>query len=772
MPLLSKTKAQLNFTTEKDSVSSGLEEVFKVKRENKSLSSNVTPYNDAHEHLLDELRWLNRLIAAHVLRLRRVNFYEGVKDFQGFFIAEDEIDTLLRTGIFEEDGKLDDNERAKQMAKLLSQAQDIRKKMAQHIQISVEQGIFLPLVQLGKCFHLTEFELQALIICIAPQIDARYEKLYTYLQNDITKKFPSVDLILSLITQHIEDRLHLLSYLESSAPLRNYGLLESLENGTVSSAAQHFLRPNSRIVHYVLGSNAVDQRVLPYVRFLPFLNWEDVVVSNEVQNRLQKIFQFILDETADQRSTLHLYGRPGVGKKTIAQALCKEVGVSLAVVDVRSLMLSQENFVDQVRLILREGLLQPCAVYFDHVEKLEVNNSEKTMFFTRLAQEIREMGWLTFLGSENPLPTELFDTFPIYAVEIPAPDYAAQKKLWEMHLDGALAENEKLNLDQLIAHFDLTGGQIERAIRLTEQNAFVRGAEDEYLTLFDFVSSCRKQSQPKLVGLAQKIEPVHTWDDIVLPDDTIAQLREICQRVTHRHKVLAEWGFDQKFSQGKGVNALFAGPTGTGKTMAAEIVANELGLDLYKIDLSGVVSKYIGETEKNLNRIFAVTKHTNAILFFDEADALFGKRSEVRDSHDRYANIEISYLLQKMEQHEGLTILATNLKGNLDEAFTRRLAFTVHFPFPDEDSRIRIWNRIWPSEIPLAKDIDLNFIASKFKLNGGNIKNIALTAAFLSAENCDTVTMIHLFQAIKREYQKMGKKLNLDEFGHYIEMAK
>jgi SpoVK/Ycf46/Vps4 family AAA+-type ATPase len=231
--------------------------------------------------------------------------------------------------------------------------------------------------------------------------------------------------------------------------------------------------------------------------------------------------------------------------------------------------------------------------------------------------------------------------------------------------------------------------------------------------------------------------------------------------------VLSDWGFGAKLSLGKGVNALFAGPSGPGKTMATEIIASELGLDLYKIDLSGVVSKYIGETERNLDRVFSAAEDANAILFFDEADALFGKRSEVRDSHDRYANIEISYLLQKMEEYEGLAILATNLKANLDEAFTRRLAFTIHFPFPDEASRLRIWRGIWPASMSLDSGVDLEFLARQFKLSGGNIKNIALSAAFLAAESNTLVTMSHLLHATGREFQKLGKPLGGDQLGPY-----
>jgi len=228
--------------------------------------------------------------------------------------------------------------------------------------------------------------------------------------------------------------------------------------------------------------------------------------------------------------------------------------------------------------------------------------------------------------------------------------------------------------------------------------------------------------------------------------------------------VYGEWGFGRKLSLGKGLSVLFAGPSGTGKTMAAEIIAGELGLDLYKIDLSTVVSKYIGETEKNLSRIFIEAETSNAILFFDEADALFGKRSEVKDSHDRYANIEIGYLLQRMEEYEGVVILATNFRKNMDEAFVRRLHFTVEFPFPNEDDRRRIWERIWPQDTPKSSALNLDFMARRFELTGGNIRNIALASAFLAADNRNIVDMTHLLHATKREYQKMGKVVSESEF--------
>jgi SpoVK/Ycf46/Vps4 family AAA+-type ATPase len=259
----------------------------------------------------------------------------------------------------------------------------------------------------------------------------------------------------------------------------------------------------------------------------------------------------------------------------------------------------------------------------------------------------------------------------------------------------------------------------------------------ENLTENHLFAASRAHSNQKLSNLATKIQPRYQWADIVLPEDTLEQLREMVNTVRQRPTVYGEWGFERKMALGKGLNALFAGESGTGKTMSADIMAGVLGLDLYKIDLSSLVSKYIGETEKNLNRIFTEAATSNAILFFDEADAIFGKRSEVKDSHDRYANIEISYLLQRMEAYDGVVILATNMRSNLDDAFTRRLHFIIEFPFPEAADREIIWRVNFPEETPLADDIDFTVLAERFRLAGGNIRNVIMAAAFLAAESDD-----------------------------------
>jgi len=279
------------------------------------------------------------------------------------------------------------------------------------------------------------------------------------------------------------------------------------------------------------------------------------------------------------------------------------------------------------------------------------------------------------------------------------------------------------------------------------------------------IGGCHMQSNQRLAKLARKLTPQRSWADLTLPRNTLDQLQEICAHLRYRRRVYEDWGFQRRLSLGKGLCALFYGSSGVGKTMAVEIIARELELETYKVDLSTVVSKYIGETEKNLSRIFDEAESSNAILFFDEADALFGKRSEVKDAHDRYANIEINYLLQRIEEFDGMVILASNLRKNIDEGFFRRMQFAVEFPMPDAGHRYRIWKQHFPEGAPQSEDVDVDFLSRRFPISGGNIKNIVLNAAFLAASNGGK--MEHLIRATRREYQKIGRVCTEIEFAPY-----
>ena len=623
------------------------------------------------------------------------------------------------------------------------------------------------LAWLMRAFALSDFEMDVVIIALAPEIDLRYERLYAYLQDDVTRRRPSLEMALNLLCSSAKEKLQRRKYFTPDSQIIKQNIIHLLPDPTSNEAPllRHFLRLDNQIVSLLLGDDDLDRRLTAFCRRIyPEAALEELPLSDE----LKRILSALVDDARQSREPLrlHFHGACGSGKRRCAEALAGQSGMNLLLVDLQSALTSEIKPEQLFNILSREAWFKDSVLY---INAADVPASETLNNVSRQLQEaLSEHSGISILSSTEPLPTFLRESADFIDVPFATPGLAERRACWQGNLQARGWQVDDGVLDTLARRYSLNFGQIASAVATACNSAKLHarpaheesGLADKQPSPADLFAACRAQSGQELASLSRKIEPVYTWEDIVLPEDSITQLRELCQRVALHHHVFGELGFGRKLSIGKGATALFAGPSGTGKTMAAEIIANELHLDLYKIDLAGVVSKYIGETEKNLDRIFNAAQTANAILFFDEADALFGQRSEVKDSHDRYANIEISYLLQKMEEYEGAAILATNLRQNMDDAFVRRLSFTIHFPFPDEANRRRIWGKIWPAEISRAEDVDQNFLAHQFKLSGGGIKNIALAAAFLAAEESSPVTLAHVLRATRREYQKMGKALS------------
>ncbi|MCL4297995.1 MAG: ATP-binding protein [Anaerolineae bacterium] len=741
-------------------------------------------YSTSLQHILAELERIDLLIRIQVWRARHVS--ETDEGFHGLYISNPEIDALIAApaGLPQwatAPTPLSLNE-------VQTALDQVATSIAQHKTASTRQGITLRLDDLKHLFDLTSFEIDVLLICLAPELDLRYERLYAYLQDDVTKKRPSVDLVLNLLSPSFEAKLAARSRFTPSAPLLNHRLLVMFDDPSDQQPPLlgKYLKLDERIVNYLLDSDELDARLLPYVRHtMPQIHLDALLLPTDVKERLALLsreIEPVADCLIHRAASLVFYfqGPYGVGKRTTAEALCRELGTGLLLVKGEQLLEAAElPFETAVKLLAREALLQNAALYWTGFDALLTDHREAWQAVLLAMLESRS--GLTFLvGQTTWEPRNALHTQRFVRVEFPRPTAVERLQLWALALNSHTPQAAEVELGAVASKFRFSGGQIQDAAATARNLACWRDPENGRLSDADLYAACRLQSNRKLAMLTHKVTPHYTWDDIVLPPDRLEQLREICNTVKYRVRVYDEWGFDRKLSLGKGLNILFAGPSGTGKTMGAEIMANELDLDLYKIDLSTVVSKYIGETEKNLARIFEEAETSNAILFFDEADALFGKRSEVRDAHDRYANIEISYLLQKMEEYEGMTILTTNLHKNMDDAFVRRMHFTVDFPFPGEPDRRRIWDKIWPQETPGTAELDLAFMARQFELTGGNIRNVALAAAFLAADDgtadsCDReenghkVTMEHLIHATWREYQKIGKVVGEEDFGEYAD---
>ena len=624
-----------------------------------------------------------------------------------------------------------------------------------------------PLGRLRGAFGLSLFDLDLVLIALAPEIDLRYERLYAYLQDDVTRRRPSVDLALNLLCPSVESKIARRVHWAPDAPLVRNGLICLFRdpNHVEPTHLGHYFRLDEQIVRLLLGLEGMDTRLAGFCeRVEPTIERSEPRPLPEVAATLSRLAA----RARQNQEPLSLYfqGPPGSGKRATAEALARALDAPLLIAELSSVPAGDTDFQRLLPVLFRQAWLDGAVLYLQGMDALRLE--EQARRSDGLMARLAAADGITILAGTRPWVEGPEPTGTI-TVRFPVPGSPERLGHWQASLASTDIGIEDRSLDALANRFRLTPGQIRCAVASARGQARWQAAcsgkkaTRPRLTAADLFAGARAQSGHDLGALAQKVQPNYKWADIVLPADALTQLREICQWVIHRQRVLGEWGFERKLSSGKGVTALFAGPSGTGKTMAAEIIANELGVELYRIDLSGVVSKYIGETEKNLERIFTAAENANAILFFDEADALFGRRSEVHDSHDRYANIEISYLLQRMEQYEGITVLATNLRQNLDESFVRRLAFTVHFPFPDETDRRCIWAGIWPAETPVAADVDLGALASRFKLSGGNIKNIALSSSFLAAADGGVVRMEHLLHAAQREYQKIGKVLSSAE---------
>jgi hypothetical protein len=586
---------------------------------------------------------------------------------------------------------------------------------------------------LSEVFGLSSFERDILLLCAGVEMDSQLAALCSQAQRDGQGAYPTFGLAMSVLP-----KAHW-SALTPSRPLRRFRLVEVQPGRGLTSAP---LRIDERILHFLAGINSLDSRLESLLRASPPPDWmadEHKVVAAQVLS--------VLETHRGQLPLFHFCGDDPHGQEDVATLVAQQAGRQLFTLRLEDLPAPGSDL-DQLKILWpRETLLLSGALL------IQCGSSASDASICHVGDRLPG---LLFLASREPIRLDR----ACLRWDVNKPQPAEQKTLWEkaLGLPGAGANGA---VDALSAHFRLSARTISSTSSLTKrENGAVRQQE-----LWDV---CRSLSRPRLADLAQRIIPSASWEDLVLPAPQKQTLHQIASQVRHRMKVYATWGFAAKSNRGLGVSTLFTGESGTGKTMGAEVLAGELELDLYRIDLSSVVSKYIGETEKNLKQVFNAAEEGGVILLFDEADALFGKRSDVKDSHDRYANIEVSYLLQRMEVYQGLAILTTNLKSSMDRAFQRRLRFTVNFPFPDATHREAIWNGIFPAQTP-THSLDPKRL-SQLNVAGGNIRNIALNAAFLAADdgNGTPVEMRHLLCAARLEAEKIERPLSAGEIRGWV----
>ena len=614
---------------------------------------------------------------------------------------------------------------------------------------------------LTEALGLSPFDKKILLLCAAMELDSRIAELCAKVHGNPNKPYPTFALAFALFADPDW------AATAPHSPLRRWRLLEINRVGAqpLTGAA---LIIDERIVNFLKGINSLDDRLMPLLVSVGRPHPEEALPPSQQQDADSIVHRFQQANGLEPLPVIELLGHDTASKQLVAAQATASLGLNLYTVTFKSLISQGSDLETFTWLWQRESTLLPLALYIATDDMVDAEKMQLRRFLERSSG-------VFFLDLEEGKSETGRNRF---AVEISKPSPEEQEQIWMEEL----RERADGLPQRLAEQFSFGADQIRRLARLNSEQAAQTGPE----TGGDLWQLCRLTARSGMEQLARRIDVKADWQHLVLPVEQETLLRQITGQVGQRNRVYDDWGFRQQMNRGLGINALFTGESGTGKTMAAEVIANSLDLDLFRIDLSSVVSKYIGETEKNLRKLFDRAEDSGAILFFDEADALFGKRSEVKDSHDRYANIEVNYLLQRIETYRGLAILASNVRTALDKAFVRRLRFIVEFPFPGVKERRLIWEKVFPYDTPLADSVDYDRLA-KLNLTGGNIHNVALNAAFLAAdeaaarkkadqraqqqvmqqppqENEVRVTMGHILAAACTEFRKLERPAKESDF--------
>jgi hypothetical protein len=593
------------------------------------------------------------------------------------------------------------------------------------------------LQQVVQALGLDLLEAAVLAVCAATELNPRYGRLYAYLQDDVTRKLPSPRLVGQLLEGEGLSPADVMGAFDANGRLRHLGALK-LMGDAQTPLAERPIKVADRLAAVLLGGRMDESPAPTRLRLVNHPAHDPG--RSEAVNTMSALLA--------RPSTLPVVLAGPDADTLIAKAYDKQL-VAVHVKDI-----SDREVMAEAALV---SALEDRPVIFEGLEDVEPADRG------RLLRAIESRTERTILAAPTRTAALALGERTVLLVEAASPSFAEREQAWA-DLTGSAETGD------VAAKFRLSMTQIVEASEVARLSATARGADAPEPVDLDM--GARQASSRRLGELAARLPPGYRWEDLVVPERQKELLQSISAYLRHRDRVLSEWGYEKTVARTQGLKVLFAGESGTGKTMGAQVIAAELGLEIFRVDLATTVSKYIGETEKNLDRIFGAAEGSNAILFFDEADALFGKRSEVGDSHDRYANIEVAYLLQKMEGYPGAVILATNFRRNIDDAFVRRLDFVIDFPFPEAEDRRRIWDRVLPEQAPRADDVDLDFLAEKFKLSGGAIRNCSLAAAFQAADDDGPIGMRHLVRAVAQEYGKQGRLTLEADFERFHDVIK
>ncbi|MFB9240309.1 ATP-binding protein [Massilia antarctica] len=696
---------------------------------------------DALAAFAPELARLDALILHEIGRLR-ARYELSLDELRGLYISDRQVDELVRAG----------------------QAADAAPMAAIDIGALRQAAAPSPWTHLARALALDDDERDLVLVCLAPELDPKYETLYAYLNNDVSRKWPNAELAARLLGQDGAHRVALRGLLAPESRLAASGAIEVVPGQRELPRAQRELRLAAAVAGWLQGLPYVDERLVGVARAS---HAEAVLPADALHPEAQALLgnaARALDQGVALPPLVLVAATAGdaalAAQDMFVRAHCPALVLDLAALAGAAAPAKAFNAAELMQRVLGIGIAAaPLDALFDpELRPLETIAAPLRRLASRspalLLAATAGVHWRELLPDTLALEIRLADL-----------DTRGRARLWRAALD---TQADSAPVEALADRFALGPGRIRQAAAAARHAATLAG--DSLPSAAQLFSAARAASLDGAGGTTRAIGTPFDWDDLVVPPDVRRRLADLLSAIELRYRVLDEWGFGARIGGARGIKVMFAGASGTGKTMAAAIIAKTLQLELQRIELAAVISKYIGETEKNLDRAFAAAHRANAVLFLDEADALLGKRAEVKDAHDRYANIETAYLLQKMEEHEGIVILATNLARNIDEAFSRRMQFVVEFPHPDGASRERLWRGMFPATAPTAPDLDFAFLARQFPLTGGDIRNIVLDAAYHAAQEQAAIGLGHALRAIARQYAKRGKVPTVAEFREHYGM--
>lgn len=642
------------------------------------------------------------------------------------------------------------------------------------MQASMAQDRFIPWIHLAQLLQLTPLEQQVVLIALLPDIDPDYRGAMTELSDGEPTERPYLPLS---ATANLLDgeRVALQTALLADNALRRWRVLELDPLCDVLRLAGGF-HVDATLAAYLCGRAAPQLRlyeVLPELAQSASLN--ALLVDAATRQWSERFVQRCgLAAPADAAFVLQLQGSDTRLLERLCASIFAELRLRCLRLDCGQLIghdagAGRVATLERLRLLCRDALLCNRVLVLVDCQRISshaAGEETHTLFQAMLDTLLESQRYVVALNGPSRVLTEHAHRYARHTVtplllQVPPPNAELRRRIWQVSVQRHAIALSDSQLDKLVNSYLFNEAQIDSALKeMASRRLLDSESTDESLLM----AICRDTSVSEPFSVAEEIKTRYRLDDIVLPGPTRGWLQEVLHYAQNRHQVIEQWGFDRHSANSRNLCVLFYGPSGTGKTMAASIIANELNLALYRVDLANVLSKYIGETEKHLAQLFDQAESMNVVLYFDEAESLFSKRTETRDAHDRYANLQTGYLLQRIETYPGIVILATNLLSNMDKAFTRRFRFMIEYPFPEPAQRQQLWRKAFPAEAPMADDVDFELLAEKAALSGGNINNIALRAAIYAAAEHQPVNMSYLLRAVEREYDKLGKVFASGDF--------